>query len=143
MYSYKSGKVVEISGPASNGQHGFVGLLENGMYASCHLTTGWRNTFVTYNRDGTETVERFSYYSSYRYEKEIEGVIVEEQEFPDTEEGKRQFNEKYAPYQEALWLYNMDLGRRYFPFAIDSSQNYSPYLLEKYNKLYKDIIEWQ
>ena len=85
----------------------------------------------------------FSYYSSYRYEKEIEGVIVEEQEFPDTEEGKRQFNEKYAPYQEALWLYNMDLGRRYFPFTIDGSQNYSPYLLERHNKQHKDIIEWQ
>lgn len=143
FYGADSGKVGQLPGPASNGQHGFVGMLENGMYASMHLTTGWQNTFVTYNKDGTETVECFSYYSLYSYTKEIEGVIVEEKEFPDTEEGERQFYEKYAPYKETVEHRDADLGRQYFPFAIDGSQNYSPYVLERYNKHHKDIIEWQ
>lgn len=108
-----------------------------------HYTTGWQDTFVTYNKDGTETVERFSYYSIYSYTKEIEGIIVEEQEFPDTEEGKRRFYELFELYKEIIASEEMDLGKQYFPFTIDGSQNYSPYVLERYNKQHKDIIEWQ
>lgn len=143
VYSYKAGEVVEIPGPYSNGMHGPVWLLESGVYVSMHYTTGWQDTFVTYNKDGTETVERFSYYSIYSYTKEIEGIIVEEQEFPDTEEGKRRFYELFELYKETIASEEMDLGKQYFPFTIDGSQNYSPYVLERYNKQHKDIIEWQ
>lgn len=98
---------------------------------------------MTYNKDGTEMVERFSYYSIYSYTKEIEGIIVEEQELPDTEEGKRRFYELFELNKEIIASEEMDLGKQYFPFTIDSSQNYSPYALERYNKQHKDIIEWQ
>ena len=59
VFSYINNTVVNIAGPKSNNMHGGCYLLENGMYASQHTTTGWFNSFVTYNSNGTETTEYF------------------------------------------------------------------------------------
>lgn len=130
VFSYINNTVVEIAGPQSNNMHGGCYLLENGMYASQHTTTGWFNSFVTYNSDGTETIETFSYYGKYRYKKETKDVVIEEIEFENTEKGEKQFYEMYAPYNEAL-EHPMDLGESYSPFNVDTSYNYSPYVTEK------------
>ena len=130
VFSYVKNTVVDLAGPKSNNMHGGCYLLENGMYASQHTTTGWFNSFVTYNSNGTETIEYFSYYGTYSYKKEISGVEIEYIEFENTEEGKQQFYDMYAPYAEAL-EHRMDLGESYAPFDVDTTYNYSPYVTEE------------
>ncbi len=130
IYTYRDDGIIALAGPKSNNMHGGCYLLENGMYASQHTTTGWFNSFVTYNSNGTETIEYFSYYGTYSYKKEISGVEIEYIEFENTEEGKQQFYDMYAPYAEAL-EHRMDLGERYCPFNADTTYNYSPYVTEK------------
>ena len=130
VFSYVKNTVVDLAGPKSNNMHGGCYLLENGMYASQHTTTGWFNSFVTYNSNGTETIEYFSYYGTYSYKKEISGVEIEYIEFENTEEGKQQFYDMYAPYAEAL-EHHMNLGESYAPFDVDTTYNYSPYVTEE------------
>ncbi len=143
VYSFRDGEIVELLGTRSNGQHGNCGLLENGMYASKHFTTGWFTSFVTYNLDGTQTIETFSYYGDYEYSSETvnsakdynENNYINEKtvvvNYGSAEESEKQFYEKYAPY-EAL-LENFAIKETISPFKIIEDLNYSPDVLKRIN----------
>jgi len=128
VFSYIDGVVVELAGPMSNNMHGGCYLRENGMYVSEHITTGWFNSFVTYNVDGTQTIEYFWGYKEKSYEKytvvsgnEIHDEVKEDYYvivFENTEEGEQQFYDMYAPYKELLELPPMELGEIYSPYIM-------------------------
>ena len=128
VFSYIDGVVVELAGPRSNNMHGGCYLRENGMYVSEHITTGWFNSFVTYNVDGTQTIEYFWGYKEKSYEKyavasesEIHDGVKEDyyiKVFENTEEGEQQFYDMYAPYKELLKLAPMYLGESYSPYIM-------------------------
>lgn len=141
IYTYRNGEVVELPGAFSNGQHGGCGLLENGMYRSKHSSTGWNNTFVTYNKNGSQTIERFSEYSTYGYEKYTVGADGTETakysiEFEKDDAGKRKFDAMYAPYKEALEHWDRS-GEWYSPFVPDLTLDYCPYVRNRIEKYYK------
>ena len=141
VFTYRNGKVVELPGAFSNGQHGGCGLLENGMYRSQHHSTGWTDTFVTYNKNGSQTIESFSEYYTYGYEKytvKADGTQTDKYsiEFEKDEDGKRKFYALYSPYEEALeHFYRPD--QWYSPFVADTTLNYSPYIMQQIKKYYK------
>ena len=128
VFSYIDGAVVELVGPTSNNMHGGCYLRENGMYVSEHITTGWFNSFVTYNVDGTQTIEYFLGYKEKSYQKytvasasEIHDEVKEDYYvivFENTEEGEQRFCDMYAPYKELLDLPPMDLGESYSPYIM-------------------------
>lgn len=141
IFTYRNGEVVELPGAFSNGQHGGCGLLENGMYRSKHSSTGWNNTFVTYNKNGSQTIERFSEYSTYGYEKYTVGADGTETakysiEFEKDDAGKRKFDAMYAPYKEALEHWDRS-GEWYSPFVPDLTLDYCPYVQNRIEKYYK------
>lgn len=141
VFTYRNGEVVELPGTFSNGQHGGCGLLENGMYRSQHLTTGWFNTFVTYNKNGSQTIERFSEYSTYGYEKytvRADGTETAKYsiEFEKNDTGKQKFDALYAPYKEALEHWERS-SEWYSPFAPDLTLDYSPYIMQQIERYYK------
>ena len=128
VFSYIDDVVVELAGPRSNNMHGGCYLRENGMYISEHITTGWFNSFVTYNVDGTQTIEYFWGYKEKSYEKytvasvnEIHDEVKEDYYvivFENTEEGEQRFYDMYAPYKELLELPPMELGESYSPYVM-------------------------
>ncbi|MBQ7816760.1 MAG: hypothetical protein IJ339_05350, partial [Oscillospiraceae bacterium] len=59
IYTYRDDKIIALVGPMSNGMHGGVYMLENGIYFSNHISVGVTTYFVTYNKDGTQTIEEF------------------------------------------------------------------------------------
>ena len=128
VFSYIDGVVVELAGPRSNNMHGGCYLRENGMYVSEHITTGWFNSFVTYNADSTQTIEYFWGYKEKSYQKytvasasEIHDEVKEDYYvivFENTEEGEQRFCDMYAPYKELLDLPPMDLGESYSPYIM-------------------------
>ena len=138
VFTYRNGEVVELPGAFSNGQHGSCGLLENGMYRSQHHSTGWTDTFVTYNKNGSQTIENFSEYYTYGYEKytvKADGTQTDKYsiEFEKDEDGKRKFYALYSPYKEALeHFYHPE--QWYSPFVADTTLNYSPYIMQQIKK---------
>ena len=142
VFSYVKNTVVELAGPKSNNMHGGCYLLENGMYGSRHHSTGWVDSFVAYNKDGTQTIEHFFSndidefsYEKYTVDSAAQRYDTIEEDvyrivFENTEEGKQQFYDMYAPYAEAL-EHRMNLGESYYPFDVDTTYNYSPYVTEE------------
>ena len=142
VFSYVNDEIVELAGAMSNGMHGGCYLLENGMYGSRHHSTGWVDSFVAYNKDGTQTIERFFSndidefsYEKYTVDSAAQRYDTIEEDvyrivFENTDEGKQQFYDMYAPYTEAL-EHRMDLGESYYPFDVDTTYNYSPYVTKE------------
>ncbi len=135
IFTYYNGEVLEIPGPFSNGQHGNCGLLANGMYRSEHHSTGWTDTFVTYNKNGTQTIENFSAYDIYKYEKytvkpgdnyldTTKAIDYYSIEFKNDDDGKQKFKLLYEPYDKALNHYEYP-EVWYSPFIRDMTLKYA------------------
>ena len=143
VFSYRNGEVVELVGPLSNGMHGPVGLLENNIYYSRHLSTGGESNYVTYNKDGSQTVDIFYYFSDEypsHYTRYIAWTdedrwndtvtVVYDIEYPPTEEGRQQFDARFEPFSRLNYkeLNMFDFEEVYSPYTVDLSVEYSPYI---------------
>jgi len=152
VYTYRNGEVIQLAGPRTNGYHGSVGLLENNIYYSYHSTTGVEESYVSYNRDGSQTVEIFWYYTdehptSYtKYTVWREDDILNDNmtmicdiEYPATEDGLQQFKDKKAIFDNMdKDVINMcEFENVYSPFIPDLDLNYTPYIINIIEKNYK------
>ena len=151
VFTYRNGEIVELTGPLSNGMHGEVGLLENNIYYSAHRSTGGESNYVTYNKDGSQTVDIFWYFSDdypTHYTKYIAWTdedrlkdavtVIHDIEYPPTDEGRKQFDEKFKPFakMDCKTLDISDFDKVYSPYAIDTSVEYSPYIADQIENNY-------
>jgi len=151
VFTYRNGEIVELTGPLSNGMHGEVGLLENNIYYSAHLSTGGESNYVTYNKDGSQTVDIFwsfsddypTHYTKYiawtdedRWKDTV--TVIHDIEYPPTDEGRKQFDEKFKPFAKmgCKTLNISDFDKVYSPYTIDTSVEYSPYIADRIENNY-------
>ena len=135
IYTYRDDKIIALVGPMSNGMHGGVYMLENGIYFSNHISVGVTTYFVTYNKDGTQTIEEFftDTIEVFKYQRYTVDSMEEWRDNIEDYyilEGKQHYDDMYAPYI-GVKEHPMDLGERYCPFNADTTYNYSPYVTEE------------